>query len=145
MEKFMVGNFDWSEKPNNTNFLQAKFLLAHSDGSTIPGLSVDLRVRLGRVGEDCLFNFSIFKLKNGRPLRLYQAIVQPENKVSHQTREGPWFGPYQHFGERAEKFGNDAPKGCAEYEAWFREFLKRGNIQFGGSCTLPPAQGELIE
>lgn len=144
MEKFMAGDLVWAEKPTNTNFLHAKSLLVHEDGSTIPTLSVELCVRVGKFENDCLWDFSLFKFKDGKQLRLYQVTVVPADKASHNTPAGAWYGPHQHFGElRMEKFGADIPKPCGSHEAWFKEFCKRANIQFGGKYNIPPTQGEL--
>jgi hypothetical protein len=118
--------------------------LVTAEGATIPTLSVELCVRVGRFEQDCLWDFGLFKFKTGKQLRLYQINVVPEDKASHNEPTGTWYGPHQHFGQlRMEKFGSDAPKPCVSHEAWFKEFLKRANIQFGGRYSIPPMQGEL--
>jgi hypothetical protein len=101
-------------------------------------------VRVGRFEKDCLWDFGLFKFKDGKQLRLYQINVVPEDKASHNTPTGAWYGPHQHFGElRMEKFDAAAPAPCASHEAWFKQFLTRGKIQFGGKYEIPPTQGEL--
>lgn len=144
MEKFMAGDLVWAEKPTNTNFLHAKSLLVNAEGATIAGLSVELCVRVGKFENDCLWDFGLFKFKAGRQLRLYQINVVPADKASHHERAGTWYGPHQHFAKlRMEKFGPDAPAPCGSHEAWFKDFLKRAKIQFGGNYNVPPTQGQL--
>ena len=141
MEKFMVSNLVWAEKPNNTNFLHAQSLLANADGVVLQGLSVHLCVRVGRFAPDCLWDFGLFRFKGGKQLRLYQINVAPADKVTHNAREGAWYGPHQHFGaSRVEKLDGNPPAPCVSHEAWFKEFLVRAKIQFGGKYEMPPIQ-----
>jgi hypothetical protein len=143
LSKTMIGDLDWNEKPSNSAFLEATSLLFDDTGATVPGLTVELRVRAGIYPEDCRFDFSLFQVKGSRRMRAYQINVRPVNKPSHTEPNGEiWYGSHHHFGERAEII-LDTGLGCDHHEKWFKLFLKNANIKFGGRY-LPPTQVRLI-
>lgn len=142
--KIIAGDLDWSEKPTNSAFLVAGANLLDTDGATIPGLTVELHYRRGSIApDDCKYAFIIFLFKGGKKRRLYQIDVRPKDKSSHTGENGKWFGPHQHFGERAAPFKDDLGLDCPDHEKWFRFFLKLANIQFGGKYIPPERQRRL--
>ena len=46
--KYMEGDLDWDEKPNNGTYLMVRRNLMDENGATIPGLSAEMRFRRGR-------------------------------------------------------------------------------------------------
>lgn len=142
MEKFMTEDLDWRDSPTNSNYLAATDTLLDNTGASIPGVSYELQVRRGRYTEDCRFELGVFRLKGGKRHRVYQINVCPENKRSHKGPEGWWYGPHQHFGNRAQRFEPPVHLGC-DHAAWFKEFLKRANIRFSGKY-LPPVSEQLF-
>jgi len=139
--KFLANDLEWKSAPTNTAFFQATSPLADDNGVTIPGLSVDLQYRRGMLMDECKYKFTIF-LFRGRRHRLYQIEVVPPDQPSHTENGKKWYGPHQHFGDRAEKI--DEKLGCNDHEEWFKVFLKRANI--GPAKYMPPPplqQGEL--
>lgn len=138
----MLGNIEWSARPSNSSFIQHSENLLDESGATIPGLTVDLRIRQGLYVQDCRYDFSVFQIKGGRRLRVYQINVRPIDKSSHTESNGEiWFGSHHHFGERAERFPSEITLGCDHHEEWFRLFLKNANIDFGGKYIPPQHSG----
>ena len=143
MEKFMASDLEWRDSPTNSNYVAATDTLVDGTGASIPGVFYELQVRRGRYVEDCRFEYGIFKIKGGRRHRLYQINIKPPSQRSHRGQDGAWwYGPHQHFGNRAERFDPQPAFGC-DHEAWFREFLKRANISFGGKYQ-PPISEQLF-
>ncbi len=142
MEKFMANDLDWDDRPPDSNYLSDTDSLLDRSGASIPGVSYELQVRRGRYKADCNYVFAVFKMKGGRRHPVYRIDVVPQDKRKHKGPDGWWYGPHQHFGTRAEKFDPPVTLGC-DHEAWFKEFLKRANIQFSGKY-LPPTSTELF-
>ena len=138
LEKILIGDLTWEEKPTNSSFLVFSSVLVDGSGATLPGFTVEFLVRRGRFLDDCRFDFGLFKLKGQRRLRVYQINVMSRERISHREPNGEqWFGPHQHFGERAEKFGAEVVLGCADHEKWFHEFIDRAHVNFGGRYVSP--------
>lgn len=142
--KFIAADLDWNERPNNSNFLAATANILDENGATIPGLTMELAYRRGRIAEDCKYDFSIFSLRGNRKRRVYQINVVAPDRWAHIDGDGTWFGPHQHFGERAARIEPDPGLGCTDHEKWFRLFLKQANIQFSGKYLPAEIQGRLI-
>lgn len=144
LNKFMNGDLDWEEKPNHSAYLEVSRTLTDENGATIPGLTVSLRYRIGRIVEDCKYDFTIFTFHKNKRRRAYQLDIRPENVSCHTGSDGIWYGPHQHFGERAAQIEYDKTWGCPDHEKWFRLFLLNAGIQYGGKYYHPEIQMELI-
>lgn len=135
MDKHIADDIDWKDTPNDSNYIASTDSLLDSNGASIPGLSYELSVRRGRFEDDCRFTFTVFKIK-GRRQRAYQICVYPPEFRSHREGPGKWWN-------RAEQFSPPVNLTCRDHEKWFREFLRRAKITFGGKY-LPPTSARLI-
>jgi hypothetical protein len=141
--KAMTGDLEWNERPNESLILVAGSNLLDEVGATIPGLTVELFYRRTVVRGEYRYLFTMFQLKGNKKLRAYQIEVVPPEKQSHVEDGEIWFGPHQHFGERAAKFLNGEAVYGNDHEAWFHTFLAVAKIQFPGKY-YPPEPPDLF-
>lgn len=113
-------------------------------GASIPGLTGELQYRRRPDGWECDDRFTLFQLIRSRRQRAYQIEVKPEDKISHVENGVPWFGPHEHFGDKAVQFGAVHLPPNADHQAWFWEFVGRANITFEGEYRHPDPQGSLF-
>ena len=142
-EKFLFGDVNWREMPANSVILHASFIVLDAEQKTIPSLTVELIYCEGRIKSECKYLFTLFALRPPRA-RVYQIEVVPPDKCSHRANGDNWYGPHQHFGEKAVKIEESKDLGCGDHEAWFKVFLRIAKISFSGRY-LPPGspQGDL--
>lgn len=144
MPKFLAVDIQYVQSPTNSAFKQFDANLVDELGATIPGLSVVVAFRRGTIApNDCKFHFTVlaFAPPHGR-LRAYQLEIVPEDKKSSIHAGAPIYGPHEHIGDHVEEVRVEA-LGCMDHEAWFREFCRRANIQFGMKY-FGPSSGELF-
>ena len=122
--KFLYGDLQWAERPNNSAFLSAVGNLLDENGATIPALTVSFFYRRGRIVDDCKYTFTVFLLRANKRLRVYQLEVVSRDKVSHVEEGCKWFGPHQHFGEKAIPLDSNIKLCCPDFESWFEIFFE---------------------
>jgi hypothetical protein len=137
LRKAINGDIEWNNKPSNSSYIQASFVIEDENRITIPGLTVELHYRRGLIESECKYSFGIYQLKDGKKLRSYQLEVCPPDKQSHNEPEKKLFGPHHHIGTLIECMDSVSHLGCQNHDEWFRQFLKRGNIQFNGAYNPP--------
>lgn len=144
LEKFLLGDLLWKETPSGSAFSQASFNIFNLKEETIPGLTVELSYREGVIKSECKYMFTLFALRPPKKTRIYQLEVVPLNKISHKENGEKWYGPHQHFGEKAVEIPEAKYLKCGDHESWFKVFLRIANISHSGKY-LPPGskQGEL--
>ena len=93
--------------------------------------------------DDCKYLFTVFAFRPGGRRRVYQLEVIPHEDVGHRDEKGELFGPHEHIGQLAQevRVGN---LNCKHHEQWFREFLSRANIRYGGRY-FGPFEGGLFQ
>ena len=68
----------------------------------------------------------------------------PPAKPSHRESGVQWYGPYQHFGERAQQFEAAELPIEADHQAWFYTFMEKAKIDFDGKYVDPDPQMVLL-
>lgn len=85
-------------KYNNFAFKVLAFRPIDEEGLTIPGVTVEIHLRVGLTADRCKYTFTLFHLSKQKKRRIYQLEVVPKSKRSHN---GPprLYGPHEHFGD----------------------------------------------
>lgn len=138
LRKSFAGELSYEGKDTNLAFKVLAFRPLDEDGLTIPGLTVEIHVRVGLTAGRCKYTFTLFRLSKQKKQRIYQLEVVPRDKRSHN---GPprLYGPHEHFGEATvQPVQNEL--GCADYRAWLDFFCERVNLAL--NAKLPHPFGE---
>lgn len=145
LEKYMPpDDLSWGGSPTNSFFNVCISELTDSSGISIPGLNVELAVRVpARYHGECKFTFTVFRFRPGGRQRIYQLEVIPESDKGHADDESPCYGPHEHIGKLVQEV-RLAHLDCRHHEQWFRAFLQRANIKYGGRY-IGPFDGGLFD
>lgn len=133
----------WSESPDHGTHMVFSGQLYEESGMTIAGLTFELAFRIPARFDECKYLFTLFAFRPGGRRRVYQLEVIPHDDVGHRDESGELFGPHEHIGQMARevRVGN---LNCKHHEQWFREFLNRANIKYGGRY-FGPFEGGLFQ
>lgn len=126
----------WRKSPDHGTQMIFSCALLDEVGATIPGLTAELAFRVPPRYDDCKYTFSIFSFRPGGRLRAYQLEVIPEEDKGHNDDLNPCYGPHEHIGTHVEEL-RVSGLSCAHHEKWFRVFLQRANIGYGGRYVGP--------
>lgn len=88
-----------ARRNNHAGHLMGVGDLADINGITIPGLTMQIELKAPIDAARCLFLFSLMLLQARERRRIYQLEVCPQNKRSHNGKEGPVYGPHEHIGQ----------------------------------------------
>jgi hypothetical protein len=139
LEKFWpADDLIWQASPEHGTQMICMGTLTDASGATIPGLTVELAFRVPARFDDCKYTFTVFAFKaGGSRQRVYQLeVIPPGDRGHNDAALGALYGPHEHVGTavREVKVGH---LGCEHHENWFREFLMRANIGYGGRYFGP--------
>lgn len=135
--KFMEeDDMRWETSPTLSTHKVFTSPLVDEQGITIRGLTVELAFRTPPSFEDCKYTFTIFQFDPRGRRRAYQLEVIPLEDFGHKDGKVRLFGPHEHIGQTARevRVGN---LDCRHHEKWFREFLARAGIGYGGRYFGP--------
>ena len=142
-EKFVgVDRLTWDASPTHSAQQVFSCPIMDSAGTTVPGLTLELAFRVPPFRDDCKYTFTVFSFDPGGRRRAYQLEVVPIDDQSHIGDDKICRGPHEHIGEFVQEV-RVGDLNCRHHEQWFREFLKRANINFGG-LYLGPFDGQLF-
>ena len=86
--------------------------------------------------DDCKYTFTIFAFHaGGTRKRAYQLEVIPIDERGHNGT-APCYGPHEHTGVKVEEV-RVSHLDCRHPDKWFRVFLDRANIGYGGRYIGP--------
>lgn len=137
--KHYSGKIVFGPKETNSLFKVAAFRPQDELGAAIPGITVDITIRLGVVADRCKYTFTLFQLHNQKKKRVYQLEVVPRDKRSHN---GPprIYGPHEHYGEEGDVRPIQNELCCTDYKLWLDFFCRRINLTL--AAELPPPFGD---
>lgn len=145
-EKFMPpDDMCWDSKPSNAVYRVSSFNLTDASGITLPGLTAEFAYRTPAEFNDCKYYFSIYAFQpGGFRKRVYQLGVVPLEDRSSNHGGQTFYGPHEHIGTTVQEV-RIGKLDCKDHEKWFREFLKRANIGYGGVYNGPFDGGGLFK
>jgi len=123
---------NWSgfhPRANHRGLVVGTAILVDANGVSIPGMTLQIELRVGTVVADCLIFYSIFQLIGSRRVRGYQLEVCPDEKLSHNGVQ-KIFGPHEHMPNGETHAVQENGVNCNNWDASFKYFLKRTNIEF---------------
>lgn len=134
--KFTDISLSWAEKNNHKGLLLSSFQIEDETGAYVAGVTIRLELKKPIVVNRCLYEFGLFKLHNGTSRRAYQLNVTPLDKASHNTPDGPIFGPHEHIGDIVHPVTHEGVQ-CGNLDVAFKFFCERINLNFTGTFNSP--------
>jgi hypothetical protein len=122
-------------KDNNLAFKVLAFRPVDEEGLTIPGVTVEIHLRVGLTADRCKYTFTLFHLSKQKKRRIYQLEIVPRSKRSHN---GPprLYGPHEHFGDTDIR-PVQSDLDCTDYIAWLDLFCNRINLALDAVMPYP--------
>ncbi|PHN31861.1 hypothetical protein [Pseudomonas sp. ICMP 561] len=120
LRKSYAGELSFEGKETNLAFKVIAFRPVDEEGLSIPGLTVEIHLRVGLTADRCKYTFTLFRLSRQKKRRIYQLEVVPKAKRSHN---GPprLFGPHEHLGE-SRILPVQSDMDCTNYVGWLEFF-----------------------
>lgn len=134
--KFIDSDLKLIARSNHIGHLVAISQPMDEDGAILPGLTVQLEIKSPIIVDRCLFLISLFQLHRGVKLRAYQLEVAPNNKRTHNDKDGPVYGPHEHVGDLVAPC-RDPSLTCSALTSAFAFFCQRINLSFSGQIVYP--------
>lgn len=132
---------NWQPKPNNSAFFVRSLVVSEPSAIAIPGLTVELIFRQGRITAGCNDMYNLFFLSEGRKNRVFQLQVIPQTRLGHNPP--PIHGPHYHIGNHLVaglNLGFDCED--AHRRDWFVKFCELANVTVL-QAAAPGVQAEL--
>lgn len=126
--KGIVGHLGFEDRTNHAGHQCAVAVLTGAEGSTLPGLTIQLEVKASAATDRCLYFFSIMLRQGQTRRRIYQLEVCPANKRSHNGPGLVLYGPHEHVGDLAPTGVLDPEVRCGEWSNGWRWFRARCNL-----------------
>lgn len=120
----------WEHRSNHAGHMIGTAALLEQDGTTIPGITLQVEIKAPVVAVSCLYLFSIMQLAGRERRRLYQLEVSPSIRRSHMGI-APIYGPHEHVGDTEASPVTDPNVHCDQWDgsvAWF--FLRTSITPF---------------
>lgn len=117
----------WQKRVNHAGHLIAVAELAEHNGTTIPGVTMQLEVKDATSVVSCLFLFGIMALESGKRGRLYQLEVAPNTKRTHNGKV-IIYGPHEHVGDLEPTQITDPVVNCESWDACALWFFTRASV-----------------
>lgn len=131
--KFYPRDLEFSERTNHRGIFIATALLEERDGTTIPGMLINIEYKTAIVIDRCDYEIGLFlrNRRTGHLMRVYQLNVCPNDKRSHRERGRNFYGPHEHIGTSVYEV-RDPRVYCGNLGGAFEFFCERINLQFTG-------------
>lgn len=117
----------WQPRGNHAGHLIGTAELLELNGTTIPGVTLQIEVKAAVVAPRCLYLFSIMRLAQRDRRPIYQLEVAPADKRTHNGPE-PIYGPHEHVSNTEPTAVNDASVNCESWDDCLRWFLTRTGV-----------------
>lgn len=142
IEKILVDEIAWERSPEQGTQMIFSAGLCDKSGASIQGLTVELAFRVPAQFDDCKYTFTIFAFRGGGSRkRAYQLEVIPIEERGHNG-VNRCYGPHEHIGTSVGEV-RVGHLDCRNHDKWFRVFLDRANIGYGGRY-IGPFDGDLF-
>lgn len=121
---------NWSgfrPKDNHRGLLVGTAVLFDDSEIAIPGMTLQIELRIPTIVDDCLIILSIFQRIGTRRHRAYQLEVCPHDKLSHNGIE-VIYGPHEHMPHGEVHPVREIGVDCGNWQGLVNWFLSRTNI-----------------
>lgn len=137
MRKSVRGDLHLRPRNNHAGYIAAAVRPEDETAASIPGLTVELELKIPLRVDACKNTASIYLLRSGVKYRVYQIEIQPVAKRSHNAPGNIIYGPHEHIGDQVKVY-EGPPLSCSTpIEPLFQIFCRKANIGFTGNILLP--------
>lgn len=135
-KKFAKNWTGFRPKESHWGLLVGTAIVFDADEVSIPGMTLQIELRVPTLVDDCLIILSVFQRAGSVRHRAYQLEVCPVDKLSHNG-ESPIYGPHVHLPNGEVHPVRDAGVDCANWDgvlAWFLSHTKIERFDLDQPC-----------